>query len=151
MTSKKMLGAVWHHAAMSVRDMGRSLGFYRDVLGFEVLWEIDHVKSGLVDLITGLTGVDVHMAMLSGYGTRLEFFQYHSPQGTDSGPKRQCDLGLTHICIFVEDVRGEYERLSGLGVEFIAPPQNHRPDGWVTYMKDPDGVVIELLNPGPTG
>jgi predicted enzyme related to lactoylglutathione lyase len=48
----------------------------------------------------------------------------------------------------VEDVCGTYERLVEKGVEFHAPPQNHRPDGWVTYMKDPEGVIIELLNPG---
>jgi catechol 2,3-dioxygenase-like lactoylglutathione lyase family enzyme len=31
--------ASWHHVAISVRDMERTLGFYRDLLGFEVDWE----------------------------------------------------------------------------------------------------------------
>lgn len=136
----------FHHAAMSVRDMDRSLKFYCDLIGFEVEWEFDHVKSELVDAIVGLKDVDVRMAMLAGYGARLELFQYYNPAGEECAPKRQCDFGLTHICLFVDDVQSIYDRLVEQGVEFISPPQNHRPGGWVAYMRDPDGTVIEILH-----
>ncbi len=109
---------------------------------------IDHVSHEIVDKIVGLKKVDVRLAMLSGYGSRLELFHYYHPAGENVAPRRQCDFGITHICLFVEDVRGTYERLIEKGVEFHTPPQNHRPDGWVTYMKDTEGVTIEFLNPG---
>jgi catechol 2,3-dioxygenase-like lactoylglutathione lyase family enzyme len=148
MINDKLKNTRLHHVAISVRDMDRALNFYRDLLGFELEWELDHVSHEIVDKIVGLKEVDVRLAMLSGYGTRLELFQYYHPAGEDCAPKRQCDFGITHLCLYVEDVRGTYERLFDKGVEFHAPPQNHRPDGWITYMKDPEGVIIELLNPG---
>ena len=148
MTTEKLKNTHWHHVAISVRDMDRALEFYRDLLGFELEWELDHVSHEIIDKIVGLKEVDVRLAMLSGYGTRLELFHYYNPAGEDRAARRQCDFGITHICLHVEDVRGEYERLVEKGVEFHSPPQNHRPDGWVTYMKDPEGVVIELLNRG---
>jgi catechol 2,3-dioxygenase-like lactoylglutathione lyase family enzyme len=148
MTTEKLKHTHWDHVAISVRDMDRALHFYRDLLGFELDWELDHVSHEIVDKIVGLKEVDAHMAMLSGYGTRLEFFHYYNPTGEECAPRRQCDFGITHICLHVEDVRGTYDRLVEKGVEFHSPPQNRRPDGWVTYMKDPEGVVVELLNRG---
>jgi catechol 2,3-dioxygenase-like lactoylglutathione lyase family enzyme len=148
MISDHLGTARWHHVAISVRDIDRALAFYRDLLGFALEWEMDHVRGEFVDEIVGLKDVDMRMAMLAGHGTRLELFQYHHPRGEDRGPRRQCDYGITHICLLVEDVRGLYERLAAAGVAFMAAPRNHRPGGWVTYMKDPEGVTIELLNPG---
>jgi catechol 2,3-dioxygenase-like lactoylglutathione lyase family enzyme len=150
MSETKLQGGAWHHVAASVRSMDRALAFFRDLLGFELLWEFDHVQSPVVDAIVGLENVDVHLAMLSGYGARLELFEYHHPRGRDEASRRQCDFGLTHFCLFVDDPRAEYQRLKAQGAEFVSPPQNHRPDGWVTYLKGPDGIVVELLNPGPT-
>jgi len=141
-------GAKWFHAAVSVRDMDRSLAFYRDLLGFEVLWDFDHVTGGVIDAIVGLSDVDLRVAMLAGHGARMELFQYHHPKGQDRSAKRQSDYGFTHIALYVPDVRGAYEALVEKGVAFLSPPQNHRPDGWVVYMKDPDGNIVELVNPG---
>ena len=148
MTTQKLQNTHYHHVAISVRDMDRALKFYRDLLGFELEWELDHVSHEIVDKIVGLKKVDVRLAMLSGYGTRLELFHYYNPAGKEGALRRQCDFGISHICLHVEDVRGTYQKLIEKGVEFHSPPQNHRPDGWVTYMKDPEGVVIELLNRG---
>jgi hypothetical protein len=74
MKTKKLKNTHFHHVAISVRDMDRALTFYRDLLGFELEWELDHVSHEIVDKIVGLKEVDVRLAMLSGYGTRLEFF-----------------------------------------------------------------------------
>ena len=72
MKTEKIKNTHWHHVAISVRDMDRALAFYRDLLGFEVEWELDHVSAEIVDKIVGLKDVDMRMAMLSGYGIRLE-------------------------------------------------------------------------------
>jgi glyoxylase I family protein len=140
--------AKWFHVAVSVRDMERSLAFYRDLLGFEVQWDFDHVTGGVIEAIVGLSDVDVRVVMLAGHGARVELFQYHHPKGEDRSAKRQCNFGFTHVALYVEDVLGAYAALDEKGVEFLSPPQNHRPDGWVVYMKDPDGNIVELVNPG---
>lgn len=135
----------WHHVALSVPDMDRALDFYHQLLGFDVEWDMDHLQAPFIDEITGLSEVDVRIAMLQGFGTRLELFQYHHPSGEYPTPRRLCDFGITHFCLLVENVREAYKDLSEKGIRFISPPVNHRPDGWVAYMQDPDGVVIELL------
>ena len=137
--------ATWHHVAISVKDIDRALKFYRDQLGFEVEWDIDHYKGETLSKVVGLPDADAHVVMLRGYGARIEIFKYYMPAGEESGPKRQCDFGITHFTLSVKDIKPLYERLSKAGVQFNCPPQNLRPGVWATYMKDQEGVTIELV------
>lgn len=93
----------------------------------------------------GLDQADAHVVMLRGYGTRIELFHYHHPHGQPSPPKRQCDFGLTHVAFSVKEIQALYERLSAKGVSFNCPPQNLRPGVRATYMHDPEGNTIELV------
>ena len=52
--------------------------------------------------------------------------------------------GITHICLQVRDIHSEYERLQAAGMSFHCPPQA-QDTGFVTYGRDPDGNVVELL------
>lgn len=56
-----------------------------------------------------------------------------------------CDHGITHFCLQVKDVRGEYARLKAAGILFHCPPQEFAGEAVVTYGRDPDGNVFELL------
>jgi glyoxylase I family protein len=131
--------------AISVKDLDRALKFYRDLLGFEVDWKRDHYGGEQMSRVVGLSGADAQVVMLQGYGTRLELFKYYSPSGQEAGPKRQCDFGLTHFALSVKNIQALYEKLLRAGVQFNCPPQNLRPGVWVTYMGDPEGVTIELV------
>ena len=137
--------ATWHHTAMAVRDMERATKFYCELLGFEIDWERSNYGGEPFAKVVGLPNAAAHVVMLKGYGTRLELFTYHSPQGLESEPKRQCDSGLTHFALTVKGIQYIYERLSRAGVQFNCPPQNLRPGVQATYMKDPEGVTIELV------
>ena len=48
-----------------------------------------------------------------------------------------------------EDVRGEFERMKGLGATVIAPPYHpgEEPDMWVATFADPDGNYFQLTSP----
>ena len=61
----------------------------------------------------------------------------------DAG-RQLCDHGITHLCLEVDDIEAEHTRLSAAGMRFHhAPVQN---DGAkMTYGRDPDGNVIELI------
>jgi glyoxylase I family protein len=141
--------ATWHHVALSVRDLGAALRFYRDLLGFEVDWDMDHRGGELMSRLVQLPDPDVHMVMLKGYGTRLELFKYRCPEGEDRGSRRQCDFGLTHLAFSVQKIHDLYQRLRQAGVRFNCEPLNLRPGVWATYLQDPEGVTIELVEYGP--
>jgi glyoxylase I family protein len=143
--SADAMEGIWHHVAISVRDLERALKFYRDLLGFEVDWDRDHYSGEGLSKVVGLSDANAHVVMLRGYGTRLELFKYYTPAGEECGPRRQCDFGLTHFALSVKNIHQLYERLSDAGVEFHCPPENLRPGVWATYMKDPEGVTIELV------
>lgn len=134
-----------HHVAMAVEDMDCVKAFYLDVLGFEVDWENENYTSEMFANVVGLQDSGAHVVMLKGYGTRLELFHYHSPLGEKIQGRRQCDYGLTHFAFTVQNIHSLYERLKSAGVIFNCPPQNLRPGAWITYMKDPEGNTMELV------
>ncbi len=140
-----MMELAWHHVAISVKDMQKALWFYRDLLGFEVDWERPRYSGKAMSMVVGLPEPEARVVMLTGYGTRIELFKYNTPAGEACGPKRQCDFGLTHFAFSVRGIHQIYEHLLGAGVKFNAPPQNLRSGVWATYMKDPEGVTIELI------
>lgn len=135
-----------HHTGMSVTDLERSIVFYRDLLGMRLLWRLEHRKGQALEKVLGLSQVDVSYAMLESSGGRLELFQYHSPQGRPHPPDRPvCDRGITHVAFQVEDLQKVYERLQEAGVRFHSEPQLVREGVRVAYMRDPDGIVVELV------
>jgi catechol 2,3-dioxygenase-like lactoylglutathione lyase family enzyme len=136
----------FHHTAVSVSDLDRSIEFYRDVLGMTLEWRIDHRKSEGLEKVVGLRNVDVSYAMLSGWGGRIELFQYHSPIGKPYPPdKPVSDKGITHFAFEVENIDALFEKLTACGVHFNSQPTDIRPGVRATYFHDPDGITIEFV------
>jgi len=136
----------FHHTAISVMDLDRSIHFYRDVLGMVLEWRIDHRRSEALEKVVGLKNVDVSYAMLGGWGGRVELFQYHSPEGLPyPADKPVCDKGITHFGFQVEEIDSLYERLLDHGVRFNTAPLVIRPGVKAVYFHDPDGITLELV------
>lgn len=136
-----------HHTAISTGDIERSLRFYRDLLGFEEVfsstWE---VGTETVDRIVGLKDSSAQVVMLRAGNACVELFQYATPLPKPSDSNRPvCDHGITHLCLQVTDIDSEYERLKAAGMHFHCPPQAGGRGLRVTYGRDPDGNVVELL------
>jgi catechol 2,3-dioxygenase-like lactoylglutathione lyase family enzyme len=134
-----------HHTAISTPDLDRLTKFYRDLLGFEVESESGWPAGiEIADNIVGLKDSAAKIAMLKLGDFRLELFQFSSPEPKSSDPNRPvCDHGLTHLAFTVEDIHAEYDRLVKAGMIFHCPPQNI--GATVTYGRDPDGNVVELM------
>ena len=132
-----------HHTAISTGDFERALAFYRDLLGFEMVSELNWPAGvELADTITGLEGSAARSVMLRASNTSIELFEFSSPAPKPGDPKRPvCDHGITHIGLEVDDIDVEYERLKAAGMSFHCPPQDLGVSR-VTYGRDPD--VLEL-------
>jgi len=134
-----------NHVAISTGNYERSLGFYRDFLGMEVLFD-GQFEGEPYDSITALKDAHGRVALLRLGGTKIELFEFASPKAKKGDPVRPvCDHGITHICFDVDDIETEYERLKAAGVEFHCMPINFGEEAKATYGRDPDGNVFELL------
>ena len=134
-----------HHTAISTGDFERALAFYRDLLGFEMVSELNWPAGvELADAITGLEGSAARSAMLRASNSSIELFEFLSPAPKPGDPNRPvCDHGITHIAFEIDDLDAEYDRLKAAGMRFHCPPQNLGVSR-VTYGRDPDGNVLEL-------
>ena len=135
-----------HHTAISTPDLGRLVGFYRDVLGFEEVLDFSWPEgTENLNRTHALDDTAARVVMLRAANTLLEIFEYTTPEPRPSDPKRPlCDHGITHLCLDVQDIDAEYERLAAAGMQFHSPPLQTG-DARMTYGRDPDGNVIELL------
>ena len=134
------------HAGIVVSDMERSLRFYRDLLGMEV-WADFNENSDYVQAVTNVPGANVRMVKLKAAdGVSIELLQYISHPQDVPVPSKACDVGCNHVALQVDDLDSLYEKLSAAGIHFNAPP-SVSPDGGakVTYCRDPEGVLIELV------
>jgi catechol 2,3-dioxygenase-like lactoylglutathione lyase family enzyme len=143
-----------HHTGLTVSDLERSLRFWRDALGMDVLFEQEKV-GGYIEAIVGEPGAHVRMAHLA-FGkedTRVELFEYVAPNG-GRHIQRPADVGFCHICIACDDLDERLGRLVAAGgTAFSAPVEvdtGVNRGGRGVYLRDPDGHVVELFERPPT-
>jgi catechol 2,3-dioxygenase-like lactoylglutathione lyase family enzyme len=138
-----------HHTAYQVADLARSLAFYRDLLGFELVWQRVN-REEYVRTIVGQPTADLHQAMLRFPGSdhHLELIDYRGVERTpvDTNP---VNPGTAHICLLVSDLRAYYEHLVANGVASVSEPvtvtSGANEGRLAVYMIDPDGFRLELL------
>jgi lactoylglutathione lyase len=139
-----------HHTAFHVADLDRSVTFYRDRFGFEVVWTRLN-SDEYVRRIVGYPTANLNQAMLRipGGDHHLELIEY---QGVDRTPVDTSppNPGTAHICLLVSDLRATYDRLVATGVESVSDPVavtvGANSGRLAVYMIDPDGFRIELLS-----
>lgn len=140
-----------NHFGLTVRNIERSTAFYAR-FGAEVVIRESHFAGTGMDKGLGLEGVDLITRMLSFNGTLVELLEYRSPRGEDFR-LRNADIGAAHLAIQVEDIHAEYESLRAEGIEFYAAPEPINEGafegGYWVYFRDPDGISVELIQPGP--
>jgi catechol 2,3-dioxygenase-like lactoylglutathione lyase family enzyme len=144
-----------HHTGYTVSDLERSLEFYRDLLGCEVI-ATQEKQGGYLAAIVGYPDAHVRMAHLRAPESAhvIELFQYLSPAPDGSAALRWLEprnVGTSHISFIVGDLRAIYDRLLAAGVEFFSPPveidTGINEGGRALYLRDPDGIPMELFQP----
>jgi catechol 2,3-dioxygenase-like lactoylglutathione lyase family enzyme len=144
-----------HHTCYTVSSLDRSLAFYRDTLGCEVL-ATQEKNGGYLAAIVGYEGAHVRMAHLRvpGSGHVIELFEYLAPRGEPADVEPR-NVGASHLCFLVDDLPALYEQLRQNGVtSFVSPPvevdTGINRGGYALYLRDPDGITVELFQPPAT-
>lgn len=139
-----------HHTSRVVRDMERSLGFYRDLLGMTVALDTE-MEGEMLEREVALEGASLRFVLLATRddATYLELLEYHAPRGADlPADATAADVGAHHVALIVDDIRSAYQRLTAAGVAFTYEPQEVGAGvfagHWTAYCFDPDGLIVEL-------
>jgi lactoylglutathione lyase len=137
----------FNHVSFTVSDMGRSLAFYRDLLGMTL--EADReIQGPHISQITGFSGARLRAANLRLGGLMVELIQYREPVG-EQPSLRTCNVGNAHVGFDVEDLPRLVQELSAKGVSFrsepVAIPSGPLKGGYVVYLSDPDGITLEFI------
>ena len=91
------------HTGITVSNLERSLAFWRDVLGFE-LSHRPHQTGELASEITGVAGAEISIAVLKGYGHKIELLEYLAPADRKRIDLRPCDVGSVHVAFTVDSL-----------------------------------------------
>ncbi|MFN2292535.1 MAG: VOC family protein [Anaerolineae bacterium] len=141
-----------HHTCITVSDLDRSLTFYRDLLGLELVMTEESERSGDDrSKALGVPKAKVKLAILRAGDAQVELIEYVTAKGRPYD-RNNNDAGAMHIAFQVEDIDAVYQRLLDHGVRFTASPATIPAGpmaGWRwTYFFDPDGVSLEIIQTG---
>jgi lactoylglutathione lyase len=138
------------HIGIQVRDIERSIAFYRDCLGFRQVGRWSMAQEYVQRVVGRYPDVTLDIALLEIPGTRvfLEILEYKGAQGAPIDPDT-ANPGTGHFCLFCENIDALYAELSAKGVSFVSEPQTPtagpNKGGRLVYMMDPDGIRVELV------
>lgn len=126
-----MLAKSVHHVSFAVRDLAKSREFYEGLLGLE---PVERPDLGLPGAWYAAGGSQVHLI--------------EAPQGAPVGaPPGVLTPLANHSAFAIEDYAQTLELLRARGVEIFET----RPEIGQLWIRDPDGNVIELIDPSGRG
>ncbi len=138
------------HVGICVSDLERSLRFYCEGLGFELV-ESFTVGTEFGRLMEVEGDIVLQSRFITRDGVRLELLRFDAPGFHGPAARRPMNqLGLTHLSVRVADVDATAARIRELGGAVFDHTRSKfdNPDGSNTdfvYCTDPDGVRIELM------
>jgi catechol 2,3-dioxygenase-like lactoylglutathione lyase family enzyme len=137
------------HVGICVADRERSLRFYCDGLGFEIVHST-FIEGRTMSRLTGLDDVRMTMTILRRDGIAIELLHAESPghvRPPEPAPLNQ--LGFTHLAVWVADLDAAAQGVVEHGGSIVESQRAEfdRPEFRARFQMcaDPDGVRIELV------
>ena len=117
------------HAMIRVLDLDKSLKFFINDLGLKEVRrkEVPQGKFTLVFLTTEEGGPEIELTY-----------------NWDEKDPYSVGRSFGHLAFQVEDIYQKCEDLQNKGVTILRPPR----DGYMAFIKSPDGISVELLQKG---
>ena len=142
------------HIGFSVSSLDQSIEWYSFFLDsppvLRKVWDVEYVGR-----LVGYKGMKIDAAFwrLPG-GTVLELIEYQNPQ-PGRVDMETFNVGNAHLCLVVDDLAKDFERLRGRAAfrysEPVEIPWGPYKGGKACYLRDPDGISIELIQLPPGG
>lgn len=147
------------HFSFTVSELERSIEFYTQTLGLELVLRQSQ-ENAYTETLVGITGAALEVAQFAVPGVpparsthMLELVEYVTPKGNKPEKMPTNDVGCAHLALLVTDIFVRYERMLRQGVRFRNPPvaitEGANAGGFACYFEDPDGITLELLQPSP--
>ena len=122
------------HVMLRVMDLNRSLAFYRDTLGMQVVRQVDYE-----------TGQFTNVFLNFDADTESSLELTYNWQQTEAYEKGRV---FGHLALMVDDVHATVAALEQAGVRIKTPPkQMVHGTRTIAFVLDPDDNLIELLEP----
>src|SRR6185437_14895896 len=138
------------HVGITVHDLDRSVRFYHDLIGLEIVTEPSPWFEGPeLGRGVGVPGAALRQVCLRLGDTMLELLEYREPPSDTERPLASHCLGASHVAFQVDDIQAAKAELEDHGVPFFSDI-NVVDEGvlagwrWV-YFADPDGYPLELV------
>ena len=140
------------HIAVGVRDMDRSLPFYRDVLGL-------HVSLDTIEELPSLGNSPpskrrgVYLRWREGAHESFIVLDQQLSRAPFGEPPQTFQVGTHHWGLWVDDVEGMVARAEAAGVPIVVRPATGdtlaygEPAGGsvrTAFLRDPDGNIVQL-------
>ena len=139
------------HIAICVRDLDKSLAFYRDILGMRVGADRiqDTTTGGLPHVYKHPRKTRRQVRLMYGHGDTAPTLTMTSHPGEEASgePIKLDQIGISHLSFTVPDVRALAKELAAKGGQPVGPmearldAQGHLGS---FYVYDPDGILIQF-------
>lgn len=141
------------HIGLSVKNLERSIEFYRDILGLHYKGQME-MEGPSSDELFQKKNIQAKVAYLS-YSkdpapADIELIEFTS----DTLTERKSSLfesSISELCFDVEDIYKFYDYLLDKNVKTMSSPQEFDSSKWgfgkskAFYFYDPDGIILEAI------
>jgi len=117
------------HAGMTVQDRAKADSFYKDILGFQLMW-----YGGMKDTRTDW----VDMRVPDGRDWLEYMLNVHNPSPRQLGV-------MNHLALGVRDIQVAYKEVLARGMQPPEPPKIGRDGKWQLNLYDPNYTRAELM------
>lgn len=124
------------HVGVMVKDLEKSIAFYREVIGLELAGTLTHTN-GVIQL--------AFLSFPDAKETQVELIQGYNDQLPEEGK-------VHHLAFTVDDIEAEWKRLKQLDIPFIDDEITTLPNGSkYFFFYGPDREWIEFFQPVKQG
>ena len=124
------------HTMVRITDVKKSLNFYCDLLGLKLIKKTDSEKGRYTNYF--LCAPDDEAKYNQNQSPALELTHNWEPEEYNGG------RNFGHLAYRVKNIYSFCEHLMENGIEINRPPR----DGYMAFIKSPDGISIEILQDG---